>query len=336
VGYDETVAESARTTDPLVRYVDRLMRRLRRRIPAALRDWDPKAIHEVRVSTRRLRAALDLLGPVVPAKRITPLRKTARRLRRRLGSLRDYDVMIERLKMLSRRPRLAGATKWMSDRLLDARNKARRKAKKKRSVAELLDRLDAWKPLREQIIQITGVVDALMIASLRSQWDAFADRAESRSSELFIGQGGQGDAVANPHELRIAGKMLRYTFEMLDEAGHALPPMVRRTFKQMQNALGDWHDCVVLAECAMRMSLDESLALVDPAMEAKVLELTRFILRRGDRALKRFAALWRENGAELAEVVDATASAPRTGHGPAGLTEPPEPADDQSGASSAA
>src|SRR5262245_8261889 len=105
------------------------MRRLRRRIPAALRDWDHHAIDDVHVATRRLRAALDLLGPVVPPKRVAPLRKTARRLRRRLGSLRDYDVMIQRLEILSHRPRLAAATKWMSDRLIDQRDRARRKAK---------------------------------------------------------------------------------------------------------------------------------------------------------------------------------------------------------------
>ena len=325
------------TTNPLCRYVDRLMRRLRKQIPAALKDWDSKAIHDVRVSTRRLRAALDLLGPVVPPKRIAPLRKTAKRMRRRLGSLRDYDVMIDRLKSLSRRPRFAAATKWMSDRLIDARDGARRKAKKKKTVADLLDRLDAWKPLREHLGPLQAVVDSLMLASLRSQWDAFAAKADSRAGgRMFVGQA--DEAIASPHELRIAGKMLRYTFEMLEEADHALPPMVRRTFKRMQNALGDWHDCVVLAECAMRMSLDESLAARDPAMESKLLELVRFVLRRGDRALKRFDELWRENDAPLREVVDATtdATSPRTGPDPSGSAQTSSPEVDSTGATSAA
>jgi CHAD domain-containing protein len=311
---------TSRPTVPLCRYVDRLMARLRRQIPTALHDWDPNAIHDVRVSTRRLRAALELLGPVVPPKRITPLRKTGRRLRRRLGSLRDYDVMIDRLKVYSRRPRLSAAAKWMSDRLHDVRAESRRKALKKRTVRDLLQRLDAWKPLREQIVAISAVVDALMLASLRSQWDAFVASADSRAGRLFIGE--LGDDVTNPHELRIAGKMLRYTFEMLGEAGHALPPMVRRTFKRMQNALGDWHDCVVLAESAMRMSLDESLASRNPAMEAKLLELVRFALRRGDRALKRFSELWRDERTALGEVVEQIVGAhPAPDPGPAGTIQ---------------
>jgi CHAD domain-containing protein len=276
----------------------------------------------------------------VPDKRIAPLRKTGRRLRKRLGALRDYDVMLAQLERLSRRPRLAAATKWTGDRLRDARDKARRKVKKKRSVADLLDRLDAWTPLRGEIAPSSAVVDSLMLASLHSQWEAFAAKADAMPPRrLFVGQDDAAAAASNPHELRIAGKMLRYTFEMLDEAGHALPPLVKRTFKRMQNALGDWHDCVVLAECAMRMSLDESLAARDPAMEGKIVELTRFVLRRGDRALRRFAGLWRENGEAIADVVDelTRASGTKTGHDPGGLTESPNrPLTGPSGATSAA
>jgi CHAD domain-containing protein len=218
--------------------------------------------------------------------------------------------------------------------LLDARDAARRKVQKKRSVQDLLDRLDAWKPLRDQVVQHQGVVDAVMISSLRSQWDAFAAKADARSTGLFDAQQGE---ILNPHELRIAGKMLRYTFEMRDEAGNTLPPLVSRTFKRMQKALGDWHDCVVLGGCAMQMSLDEALALRDPPMQARTLELIRFVLRRGDRALRRFAQLWQENGPALAQVVEGMAvNEPRTGRDPARSVEMSRPALRPPGASSAA
>jgi CHAD domain-containing protein len=328
-----------RSDPPLCRYADALLRKLRRRVPAALQDGDAKAVHDSRVSTRRLRAALELLAPVVPAKLVNPLLKMSRRLRRRLGDMRDLDVMLDNVESLqdsARHARHAAAARWVATHLRDARGKARRKAQKKKSAAELLQRLADWPALREQIVSIAGVVNGLMIASLRSQWDAFAAKADARATNLFDAPGdGQ---VTNPHELRIAGKMLRYTFEMLDESGHALPPLVARTFKRMQTALGDWHDCVVLAERIMRLSLDESLALRDPAMEAKVVELARFVLRRGDRALRRFAALWREKGGALAEVVGdiVIVSAPRTGRGPAGLFEPPARAVSPPDASSAA
>ena len=278
-----------------------MVRKLRRRVPVALGDGEAKAVHEARVSTRRLRASLDLLAPVVPAKMTAPLRKTARRLRRRLGTMRDLDVMVDVLERLQRRPRYAAAARWMIQQLRDERAKARRKAQKKRPAEQLLDRLAAWATLRDQVLQLGGVIDGLMITSLRSQWDAFAAKADARTSNLFDEV--CGEDIANPHELRIAGKMLRYTFEMLAEAGHPLPQVVRPTFKRMQDALGDWHDCVVLAEHTLRLSLDQSLALCDPATERKVLELARFVLRRGDRALRGFAALWEGNGRAVAAAV---------------------------------
>jgi CHAD domain-containing protein len=331
--YNKGMPRLSPPTVPLCRYVDRLVGKLRRRVPAALQDGDSKAVHESRVSTRRMRAALELLAPVVPAKLVSPLRKTSRRLRRRLGDMRDLDVMLDSVQSLQKRTKHAAAARWVDAHLRDARTRARRKAQKKRTAAELLQRLSDWPPLREQVVTIAGILDGLMISSLRSQWDAFAAKADARATNLFEANDGQ---VTNPHELRIAGKMLRYTFEMLDQAGHALPPLVGRTFKRMQTALGDWHDCVVLAERIMRLSLDESLALRDPAMEAKVVELARFVLRRGDRALRRFATLWSENGGAVAEVVSEIVSAPRRGRGPSGSVESPSAANGPPGAPSAA
>src|SRR5439155_1515455 len=84
------------------------------------------------------------------------------------------------------------------------------KAQKKKSAGGLLDRLAAWKALREQAIQLAGVIDGLMIASLRSQWDAFAAKSDARANNLSNDL--CGDGIPNPHELRIAAKMLRYTF----------------------------------------------------------------------------------------------------------------------------
>ena len=61
---------------------------------------------------------------------------------------------------------------------------------------------------------------------------------------------------------------------------------ILNAFKKMQDALGDWHDCVVLSEMLLRLTLDQSLALCDPTTERKVVELVRFVLRRGnDRQL---------------------------------------------------
>src|SRR5439155_26632862 len=119
--------------------------------------------------------------------------------------------------------------------VLERRAAERRRSQKKRSPDALLARLDAWPALRDHVMALGEVGETLMVASLGAQWDAFV--AMTRQFDLF--------RPTDPHELRIAGKLLRYTFEMLRfTRGHKPPANVVRTFKRMQDALGDWHDQV--------------------------------------------------------------------------------------------
>src|SRR3712207_4983009 len=50
---------------PLLSYLDGLMEDLRGRVPAALKAWDVEAIHQSRVATRRMKAAIDLMRVVL-------------------------------------------------------------------------------------------------------------------------------------------------------------------------------------------------------------------------------------------------------------------------------
>lgn len=56
-----------------------------------LKTFDIEAIHDLRVSSRRLRAALGLFEPWLPHKRTTRLKKDLRGLTRALGGLRNID-----------------------------------------------------------------------------------------------------------------------------------------------------------------------------------------------------------------------------------------------------
>src|SRR5689334_4908945 len=58
--YNRGVPNDA-TEFPLAVYTNELAERLRKLVPAAMNDGDVEAIHHARVTTRRLRAALDLL-----------------------------------------------------------------------------------------------------------------------------------------------------------------------------------------------------------------------------------------------------------------------------------
>ena len=68
---------------PLLSYIDELVEELRGHVPKAMKHWDADAIHQARVATRRLKAALDLLKPVLSDEHLKPFSRASKRLRRR-------------------------------------------------------------------------------------------------------------------------------------------------------------------------------------------------------------------------------------------------------------
>lgn len=58
---------------------------------------DADAIHDIRVASRRLRAAMDVAAPCFPAEWYVPLHRTAREVTSALGGVRDQDVILEAL-----------------------------------------------------------------------------------------------------------------------------------------------------------------------------------------------------------------------------------------------
>lgn len=72
--------------------------RLKALVPRALDANDPEGVHDVRVASRRLRAAMDVAGPVFPHKWFRTLHREAKAVTRELGAVRDLDVMVESLR----------------------------------------------------------------------------------------------------------------------------------------------------------------------------------------------------------------------------------------------
>ena len=66
-------------------------------IPAALADDDPEGVHDVRVASRRLRAAMDVAVECFPASWYRPLHRAAKEITGALGEVRDRDVLLEAL-----------------------------------------------------------------------------------------------------------------------------------------------------------------------------------------------------------------------------------------------
>lgn len=68
-----------------------------RAIPVALQGTDSEGVHDVRVASRRLRAAMDVAAPVFPRGWYGPLHRAAKEITGALGEVRDRDVLLEAL-----------------------------------------------------------------------------------------------------------------------------------------------------------------------------------------------------------------------------------------------
>jgi CHAD domain-containing protein len=66
-------------------------------VPRAVEGADIEGVHDVRVASRRLRAAMDVAEPAFLSSWFKPLHKVAKEITSELGEVRDRDVMIEYL-----------------------------------------------------------------------------------------------------------------------------------------------------------------------------------------------------------------------------------------------
>jgi len=288
--------------DGALEYLDQQIDALKQHVPAALGAFDETGVHQARVATRRLKAGLDLLSPLIDPKQVTAMARAGKRLRRRLGPLRDLDVMISHLAAYPTSPRTRAAVEWVAAQFDQQRIAARvgdRDEGKKHE--KLADKFNDWWPLRRLLQAHHDAIEPLLTNALHDRFAAFAEEADWVS--------GIADVPADKkpidvHQVRINGKALRYTFEIAAAQGLKIPKRVFKNFKAMQESLGAWHDYVVLAERSLAAMSDTLLAHHEPELALNVLDLAKALLRKSVVELNRFRTQWKRGGAALRAAMD--------------------------------
>jgi CHAD domain-containing protein len=187
-----------------------------------------ESIHQLRIWTRRSAAALRLFEPLVPYRDGKALRKRLRKLRRRAGDVRDCDVLLDRLQESeSGQPRsivkaLKAQRRAARKKLAKLHNKLMRHRRLEADAEELVKQL-AW-PKRHS-------------SGRRPSFGAWCRKQLVPLGERFF-ELAEGDLSvdASLHELRIAGKRLRYALEL---APAALP---QKRHQRLYQALTDLQD----------------------------------------------------------------------------------------------
>lgn len=300
----------------LLTYLEGLVSTLRGHVPKALGEFDETAVHQARVATRRLSAALDLLEPLLHRHDYKDLARTLRKLRRRLGPHRDLDVLIGYVDELAADGRFTLGAAFVSRHLRARRSLLRREASEKDRTPRTLEKLSFFSVMFRSLAEHPAGMLPLVaegIHTFNDEFTALADLlGEYYSSRRAASSGGAGWGVPSemlsldPHELRIAGKHLRYSLELAEAEGVkglGGGAGVLKSFKQMQDDLGEWHDYVVLGDTILALVAEEGLTHRDAELGSAVLLLAAECLTRAKQKLEHFSVLWTERGPQMTKAI---------------------------------
>lgn len=252
-------------------HIQQLMDRLRRLLEKAGEETQVETVHHLRTHIRRVESLLQAL-PAEPFKGQRKLLKRLKRLRRRAGRVRDLDVQLAALTSFSRN-HAASAQQQLQRRL---------EQKRSRQAGKLRRRL-APSRLRKLQRGLQAAADHLQAAAQRVG-PAARRRTAADVHRRFLRMKRPLPALTDDevHTCRIQCKRLRYRLEAMgdDARAHAMIAAL----KQIQDAVGAWHDWLTLTGNAEKLL---------PAKPAKVLvpALQQATARRRRQALRVMAAV---------------------------------------------
>jgi len=218
--------------------------RVAKSLTAVAQATTPKNVHFFRTSCRRLEAFADLREGE-DARGLRKLFKRLHKPRRLAGRVRDLDVQLELMRDLHFDGDHASRRRLRVD-LQESRRRAARKLSKAldpETVASLKRRLRK--------------VARVNVSTLKADAD-YRKRAWSAAQAQLAALPDAFPTVdaTNLHRLRLAGKDLRYTAEQ------AFPDAEAQRFaeamKELQDAIGRWHDWLMLGKRARDLSPEES------------------------------------------------------------------------------
>ena len=210
---------------------------------------DPEELHDMRVSTRRMRMALRVFADYLDPAVMRPVRRGLRRTGATLGAVRDLDVFYEKTRhyLDGLPPERAGDL----DGLLAAWRGEREKQREQlvayldsaryrhflETTHSVLDKpLEELAPAGDGVLRpqrVSQVLPGILFQDLAAVW-------------VFEGQiEGPETPLVTFHALRKACKGLRYTLEFFEGVlGPGAKPLIKAV-KGLQDHLGDLQDAVV-------------------------------------------------------------------------------------------
>jgi CHAD domain-containing protein len=226
--------------------------------PGVRAGIDSEAVHKMRVATRRQRAAWRVFGEAFRKGRTKRYRDGLREMAGRLGAVRDLDVQLEAADAY--RADLPVAEQRALEPLLGAWRQHRDDAR-----LLLLRELDSPASRRwlDDYIDFVRTEGAAVVAVGPVQPHRVRDTAPSRIWTAYEGVRGYESVlrwadVPTLHELRIAGKWLRYSMEFVREALGADADSLIARVTALQDHLGLMNDADVTASMTRTFLVEQA------------------------------------------------------------------------------
>lgn len=236
---DDTMAEAGRKVLRLH------FKRMLANEPGTREGVDIEALHDMRVATRRMRAAFRVFGGSFEKGFRKPLTRGLKRVGRALGRVRDLDVFMENARCYL--DALPEDRQGELDLLIDAWEARREKARRKMVAALDDDRYRAFVADMREFVETPGLgareprgTSPVLVRHVAPP-AIYARYAEVRAYGPHLG----GADIETLHALRIDGKRLRYTLEFFEEALGGEARGVIETVRALQDHLGALHDADV-------------------------------------------------------------------------------------------
>ena len=206
----------------------RLLERLAYQVNHTLHTADSDAVHDLRVAIRRFSQALAMAPDAFPGKEVKKIRRRLKEMMELTNAPRDCDVA---LKLLPKSA-LPAAT------ALEPKIRAYRKEQ----VRLLIPALRSWASRRT-----SGKWRAVLAPNGSSQEEFDVSGEAPRLLKRVLKHGSRAESADDLHQLRIDGKKVRYTLELLPDA-HWAPAL--ETLARAQKVLGDINDCRAVRKLA--------------------------------------------------------------------------------------
>ncbi len=282
--------ESAPLSERLKTILQTQLRHILLHDPGTRLGKDSEELHQMRVGIRRFRAILRTARTLLEPEWHASLQEELRWLGTTLGTVRDQDVLLDRL--YTEADVLPSAERKIFERLLTTFETHRSQAR-----MQLLDTLrsDRYLDLLSRLEQ------AIQAPALREAPESSLMHLAAQEFKQLIkaDKRGKGDPSDQElHQLRIRTKRTRYVAELaLETMGKPAIRFVRQT-KRNQDLLGDLQDAVFTEE-RLRQSLQTTRGVKTAFTIGQIIERLRARRRRTRAMFPREWAKLKKRGREV-------------------------------------